>query len=169
MGRVHRLVAEAFLPNPENKPVVGHTKTMENGLEDKTANEAWHIAWMTQEENSNYGTLPERLSESKLGDKNPMKNKDVAKKVGEKNREHGKKRYQENPKQFLDNMSKNRDKAIEKSKIKINQYLITGEFVCTWPSAADIERSLGIRHTNIAACCRGKIKTTGGYKWEYYV
>lgn len=71
-GKIHRLVAEAFIPNPQNKPIVGHTKTLENGLEDKTANEAWNLAWMTPEENLNYGTLPQRLSENKMGDKNPM-------------------------------------------------------------------------------------------------
>lgn len=71
-AKVHRLVAEAWIPNPENKPIVGHTKTMDNGLEDKTANEVWNLAWMTPEENSNYGTLCERISERMMGDKNPM-------------------------------------------------------------------------------------------------
>ena len=82
-GKVHRLVAEAFIPNPDNKPIVGHTKTLENGLEDKTANEVWNIRWMTQEENINYGTLPKRLSERMKGENNPMKRKEVAKKVSE--------------------------------------------------------------------------------------
>ena len=61
--RVNRLVAETFLPNPENKPVVGHTKPLPDGTEDKTANEAWNLQWMTYEENANYGTLLERNSE----------------------------------------------------------------------------------------------------------
>lgn len=63
---LHRLVAEAFIDNPENKPCVGHLKTMENGIEDKTANEAWNLAWMTYEENMNYGTLPERSATRQL-------------------------------------------------------------------------------------------------------
>lgn len=71
-GKIHRLVAEAFIPNPQNKPFVGHTKTLENGIEDKTANEAWNLAWMTPKENSNYGTLPKRISEDRKGEKNPM-------------------------------------------------------------------------------------------------
>lgn len=71
-GKVHRLVAEAFIPNPENKQEVGHLKTMENGLEDKTANEAWNLQWMTRPENANYGTITERLSKSRMGEKNPM-------------------------------------------------------------------------------------------------
>lgn len=64
---VHRLVAKAFIPNPENKHDVGHLKTLPNGLEDRTANEAWNIAWMTQGENANYGTRNERISKAKRG------------------------------------------------------------------------------------------------------
>ena len=25
------------------------------------------------------------------------------------------------------------------------------------------------RHTSIIKCCRGKVKTCGGYKWEYNI
>ena len=102
-GKVHQLVAKAFIPNPENKKEVGHLKTLPNGLEDKTANEAWNLAWMTREENANYGTLPQRLSEGKIGDKNPNYGKhpsdDTLKKmsishiglmIGEKNPMYGK-------------------------------------------------------------------------------
>lgn len=41
-------------------------------MEDKTANEVWNLQWMTRKENGNYGTITERLSKSKMGDKNPM-------------------------------------------------------------------------------------------------
>ena len=71
-GKVHQLVAMAWIPNPEGKKEVGHLKKLPNGKEDKTANEVWNLAWMTREENGNYGTLPQRLSESRMGDKNPM-------------------------------------------------------------------------------------------------
>ena len=58
--RVNRLVAEAFILNPENKPVVGHIKKLPDGTEDRTANEAWNLQWMTYPENNNYGTANER-------------------------------------------------------------------------------------------------------------
>lgn len=67
--KVHRLVADAFIPNLENKPIVGHTKTLPNGLEDKTANEVWNLAWMSIEENNSYGTLLERQRISHSGEK----------------------------------------------------------------------------------------------------
>ena len=62
---VHRLVAEAFIPNPDKKEQVGHLKKLPDGTEDKTANEAWNLAWMTCTENNNYGTRNERISETK--------------------------------------------------------------------------------------------------------
>lgn len=62
--KVHKLVAEAFIPNPENKPVVGHTKSLPDGTEDKTANEAWNLEWMTVEENNNYGCRNNNFSKT---------------------------------------------------------------------------------------------------------
>ena len=43
----------------------------------------------------------------------------------------------------------------------------TNEIIKVWDSLRSIERELGFSHNNIAACCKGRRKTRGGYKWRY--
>lgn len=53
---VHRLVAEAFLPNPEGFPEINHLD------EDKTNNVVGNIEWTSRWDNMHFGTLYERIS-----------------------------------------------------------------------------------------------------------
>jgi len=54
---VHRLVAEAFIPNPNGLPEVNHID------EDKTNNKAENLQWVTRVENVNYGTSRLRIAQ----------------------------------------------------------------------------------------------------------
>lgn len=57
-GCVHRVVAELFIPNPENKPCVDHIDT--NRLNNKVDN----LRWVTYKENCNNPITKNRISES---------------------------------------------------------------------------------------------------------
>lgn len=63
--RLHRIVAEAFLPNPEGKPQVNHKD------EDPENNRADNLEWATAEENTNYGSRTARAA-AKNGSKTPI-------------------------------------------------------------------------------------------------
>lgn len=43
----------------------------------------------------------------------------------------------------------------------------THELIKVWDSMHDVERELGINHSNISECCKGKRKSAGGFVWEY--
>ena len=73
---VHKLVAEAFIPNPDNKPEIDHINT------DKTDNTVWfnedgsinydktNLRWVTKKENMNNPLTIKDLSKIRIGNKN---------------------------------------------------------------------------------------------------
>lgn len=64
---IHRLVAEAYIPNLEGKPQINHKD------EDKTHNYINNLEWVTQAENNKHGTRLGRVGESRKGKSSKVK------------------------------------------------------------------------------------------------
>ena len=66
---VHRLVAEAFIPNKEDLPTVNHID------ECRTNNKADNLEWLSYKDNNLYGNHYKNVSETQLND--PKKSKKI--------------------------------------------------------------------------------------------
>ena len=134
---LHRLVAEAFIPNPDNKPEIDHINTIkiDNTVflnEDGSINyEKTNLRWTTRKENINN---PITKTKMQINARKPSKGK------------YGKKHHRSKP---------------------IIQYDKEGNFIKEWECANDVERVLGISNKHIGSVCLGKRKSCGGYIWKY--
>ena len=122
--QVHRLVMEAFVPNPHNYPCINHKD--ENKLnnyihvnDDGTIDpDKSNLEWCTVKYNTNYGTGKER-------------------------------------------------RAMSQSK-PVLQHTLNWAFIKRWAGGqSEAARELNLSQTHIGACCLGKRKSHGGYRWTF--
>ena len=191
-----RLVAEAFIPNPDNLPQVNHKD--ENPLNNCVDN----LEWCTAKYNCNYGTRTDRIKANMPQNKAVYQTsldgviiaefptiQEAARQTGicaghicdvcKGNREFAngyKWRYvdetlyasaQEALKAKIAKSKESRkQKFIEKSRC-VAQYDLKGNLLKIWRGMREIIEELGYMRPSIINCCNGKIPKAYGYIWKY--
>ena len=145
---VHRLMAKAFLPNPDNLSDVNHKdENPSNNFiyvnkDGSVDYEKSNLEWCTHKYNCNYGTSKFRIIKTR------RKNNDVSEMV--KKQKETKKRL------------KSRCRPLP-----VAQYKMNGELVATYESALQASKITGVHVSAILRCCHGTYKQMRGFIWKF--
>ena len=139
--KIHRLVAEAFIPNTDNLPCIDHINTI------RTDNRVQNLRWCDYKQNCN-----NELTKTKY--KARCHTAETKNKISEAHK--GKHHTEETKK-----------KIRETCKGKLSKKILCVETGEIFNSLSEASEQLGVNISNISSCCTGKRKTTGKLHWQY--
>lgn len=136
---VHRLVAEAFIPNNGNKKTIDHIDT------DRLNNSVDNLRWVTDKENANNPITLEKMRKREPWNKGVHTGANVWKNLSEKQKED-----------FINIIKEKHNKKV--------MCIETGKI---YESARIASKETGIRWKDISGVCNGRRKTCKGTKWIF--
>ena len=178
---IHKLVAQTFIPNPNNYEIINHLD------ENKFNNCVDNLEWTSLKENNLYSfhKHPERKNTTSIlqydlegnfirkwnsikeaADYYNINSSNISECLTGRNKSSNKfiwKYY------YNDNFPEKIENYTNNSKYrKIIQYDLFGNFIKIWDSMVDIESNLKIKIHGINDCCKQIIQSSGNFIWRFY-
>jgi len=160
-----------FLPNPENKTNVGHA----NGI--KHDNRLSNLSWETQKQNIDHAvktglftTVPVNQfsmegeliatysSISEAAKDNEANPGGIHLCCQNKRKQHAGYKWE---------LAEPHVPINTKKKRGVIQYTMEGQFLRIWSTMKEASQTLGVSSCSICMCAQGKLRSAGGYCWEY--
>lgn len=177
-GRIHRIVAELFIPNPKNYGIVNH----KDG--NKLNNHATNLEWCNNSQNSRHAhenglvntykrpvvkfdrdgkKLQEYESVTAAAKNNDIGSGSILNACKGKSKSSGGFIWK-----YKDDQSDVKSlKNGEKCNVSVSQYDSFGNKLNEYLSIAEAAKKVGVSRTSISSACSGKTKTSAGFFWKY--
>lgn len=166
----HKLVAQAFIPNPDNKKYVIHID------HDKQNNHMSNLQRMAASTNkpvyqfdrhgnfiNKYNSMTQAAKQLNISDVNIC----ICANGITKTAFNCIWLFEDDLDKLTDKIKSANEHRYNERGIRINQYDLNGKYIKTYLSGSEVERVNDFDQSAISGCCKGRYKQAYGYIWKY--